>query len=286
MKIGAISCVLALLLAFSASAGEPISEEQLVALVQEGVDTRLIVRLVQRDCVSFEADAQSILRLSDVVPSPVLHAALDCTEATAGSASSARAESPPAAAPAPAPEEVAMPTALAESSEMPAAEVKAEASRAPSAAAAPSMPIEADAPPLAADQLQTLAIVPARTGGKTNQELTTAVQDALRERGTRLALVENETMAAHYEADRPFNSGAPRNSLLAAARAAGADALLLIESSAYMQMGNRRIRFQSRLLETRAGEVVLRSGGDSSLPGLSWEEARDVVAGQVIAKVP
>lgn len=308
MRIGAISCALALLHVVPVVAGEPISEEQLLELVRDGVDTQLIVRLVERDCVGFEVDARSVLRLSDVVPSQVLHAALNCTEEgsaavpavtapSTGSATSERAESPAVPVPAPSPERASVPapqpsgdevgasTMPVESPELPA-EVTAEASPVPSASAAASVLDEVAGDPLAADELRTLAIVPVRTGGSTNQELTTAIQDALLERGTRLALVENETLAAHFEADRPLNSGAPRDSLLAAARAAGVDAVLITESSAYMQMGNRRIRYQSRLLETQAGEVVLRSGGDSDLPGLSWEEARQAVAGQVIARVP
>lgn len=63
-------------------AGQPLmaamSKSQLLQLVDKGVDTALIVQLVERDCVDFEVSAEVLLELAPRVPKEVLQAAMDC----------------------------------------------------------------------------------------------------------------------------------------------------------------------------------------------------------------
>lgn len=62
----------------SASAFAQVSRDQLIGLANDGVDTSLIVSLIERDCVDFEPDAEVILELSQVVPREALKAAIEC----------------------------------------------------------------------------------------------------------------------------------------------------------------------------------------------------------------
>lgn len=67
--------------------GQPLaaalSKSQLLELVGKGVDTTLIVQLVERDCVDFEVTAEVLLELSPSVPKEVLQAAMSCKGAGA-----------------------------------------------------------------------------------------------------------------------------------------------------------------------------------------------------------
>lgn len=104
MRSGIVTCVLALALGLppgltaTARAAGPLTREQLLALVKEGVDTKVIVALVRKDCVGFPIDAAVALELSKVVPADVLASAIDCQ--------STRPPLPAAATPLPVPSPV------------------------------------------------------------------------------------------------------------------------------------------------------------------------------------
>lgn len=108
---------LPLLAASLAAAAEPLTKEQLLALVNEGVDTKVIVALVRKDCVSFPIDAGATLQLAKLIPADVLAAAIDCQ--------SARAPQPEPAPSAPLPPQASTPTAKPQSP----ARVRVSASR-------------------------------------------------------------------------------------------------------------------------------------------------------------
>lgn len=55
-----------------------VSKKELLELVEKKVDTKVIVALVERDCVSFEITPTEVLELSARVPAGVLEAALRC----------------------------------------------------------------------------------------------------------------------------------------------------------------------------------------------------------------
>lgn len=79
-------------------AGQPLvaamSKSQLLELVDKGVDTALIVQLVERDCVDFEVTAAVLLELSPRVPKDVLQAAMTCEGGPDDSEDSSAASAP------------------------------------------------------------------------------------------------------------------------------------------------------------------------------------------------
>ena len=57
---------------------EPLSRDQLQKLVDQKVDTQLIVAVVKRNCVSFAIDGNTLAGLAASLPKPVLEAAIEC----------------------------------------------------------------------------------------------------------------------------------------------------------------------------------------------------------------
>lgn len=72
---------LGLILSVGPLVAGPISESDLLRLVESGVDPASITKLVEKDCVDFEIDAAAVLRLSDILPEAVLNAAIECQAA-------------------------------------------------------------------------------------------------------------------------------------------------------------------------------------------------------------
>jgi len=86
----------AVLLTSSFAAASEVTREQLLGMVRKGVDTGLIVSLVQKDCVSFEVTGDNLVQLSKELPKEVLQAAIDCRKGRAP-ASAAQASAAPRA---------------------------------------------------------------------------------------------------------------------------------------------------------------------------------------------
>jgi hypothetical protein len=59
-------------------ADEPLTREQLSKLVEQKVETPLIVSLVKRNCVSFSINGDNLASLAASLPKPVLEAAIEC----------------------------------------------------------------------------------------------------------------------------------------------------------------------------------------------------------------
>lgn len=93
--IAAAGLVLALGLSAAAA---PVTKEQLLSMTREKVDAKVILAIVDRDCVDFDVDAGNAAELSHALPPEVLEAAIAC-----------RKGAPKANAPAPAPAESAAP---------------------------------------------------------------------------------------------------------------------------------------------------------------------------------
>jgi hypothetical protein len=86
-----------LALSLPAAAAE-VSRDQLLDMVQKGVDTGLIVSLVEKDCVSFDVTADNLVELSARLPREVLQAASDCRKGkTSGKPARAATPAPKAA---------------------------------------------------------------------------------------------------------------------------------------------------------------------------------------------
>lgn len=72
----------AFLLFSTTASAEPLTKERLLDLIAKGVDPELVLSLVQRDCVAFEVDADTLVELSPQVPTSILQAAMDCRKRT------------------------------------------------------------------------------------------------------------------------------------------------------------------------------------------------------------
>jgi hypothetical protein len=58
--------------------GAPVTMAQLLSMAREKVDPKVILALVERDCVAFEVDASNAAELSHEVSTEVLEAAIRC----------------------------------------------------------------------------------------------------------------------------------------------------------------------------------------------------------------
>ncbi|MGH9440815.1 MAG: hypothetical protein ACRD16_00915 [Thermoanaerobaculia bacterium] len=70
-----------LLLGLRAAGASPVTKAQLMSMAKEGVDPKVILAIVERDCVDFDVDAGNAGALSRAVPAPVLEAAISCRRA-------------------------------------------------------------------------------------------------------------------------------------------------------------------------------------------------------------
>ncbi|MCC6130360.1 MAG: hypothetical protein IT186_10565 [Acidobacteria bacterium] len=162
-------------LSVSATA-EPITRQQLLRLVTEGVDSKVIVALVKKDCVGFTLDATAVLELSKQVPAEVLAAAIDCQRTGPANPVPAVPAGPAAAAvPAPASAKPAAGTLAA-----PQAQTAPAVLPAATPAAAPAVPSPV---PAAVRSGPAPAPAPASSGKETSRIRLSASQDASDESG-------------------------------------------------------------------------------------------------------
>ena len=68
--------LLALLLPLAA--GAEVSKEQLLQMADAGMDPGLMASVVERDCVDFEVDPETLIELTPRVPAAALKAAVAC----------------------------------------------------------------------------------------------------------------------------------------------------------------------------------------------------------------
>ena len=61
-----------------ARGAEPLTKAQLLGMAHEKVDPKVMLALVERDCLDFQIDAANVLELSREVPPEVLEAAIRC----------------------------------------------------------------------------------------------------------------------------------------------------------------------------------------------------------------
>jgi len=104
-RFGVGAAVLLLATALSAA---PVTKTQLLEMGRARVDSKVMLAIVERDCVDFDVDGANAVELSKEVPAEVLEAAIRCREKSTGPAAAPPAASPrlaPAEAPTPAPDE-------------------------------------------------------------------------------------------------------------------------------------------------------------------------------------
>ncbi len=214
---------LGLMVAVAAGA-EPLSKTDLLRLAESGTDEALLVDLVATECVDFDVDATTVLELQDAVPADVLRAAISCRS----SMNDLNSESSP-------------PGTSAEAEDISLTELE----------------------PLTLDQVRVLALVPVTVEGQADSQFTGAMAEVLRKRQSRYEILDPLALQVEFENTGAFHSNAPLKSLLAAARAQGAHALLLSEGSVYRGglIGlDPAARLDVRIVEVNAGRVLWSEG--------------------------
>lgn len=230
--------LLGALILWSSSASAAISKTDLLELVEKGVDSSLILSLIQKDCVDFDITPSVLLELTGKVPKEVLQAAIDC-------------KSP--------------------------ADSKGSVSQAIDLASTPAFDLSS---------VQTLAIVPLTFDGQADDALTGVLVEELRAQKPRYKLVDSIEIAVHFEDKGSFNSSAPIKSLLAAARAVGAQAVLVGSGSSYRRFDDPAVRLDLKLVEVNQGKV-LWSGGDKGVSNFySWQTAKKNAARNTVKTLP
>ena len=83
-----------------ALAGEPLGLDRLRELLESGIDTEVIVALVEKDCVDFDVSGENVTELSRTLPTEVLRAAIECAGSDVAAPSPAKASSTASSTPA------------------------------------------------------------------------------------------------------------------------------------------------------------------------------------------
>lgn len=86
MKLASSLCAVFLLVPCLTAEAAPVSREQLLEMVESGVSPRVVLQLVERDCVDFEVTPEVLIELSASVPQEVLEAAIACRSGSAAAA--------------------------------------------------------------------------------------------------------------------------------------------------------------------------------------------------------
>lgn len=144
----------------------------------------------------------------------------------------------------------------------------------------------ATAPAFDITAVQTLAVIPLILDGQPDNALTGVVVEELRTQKARYKLIDSVEIAVHFEDKGSFDSNAPIKSLLAAARAAGAQAVLVGSGSSYRRFDDPAIRLDLKLIEVNQGKV-LWSGGEKGVSNFySWQTAKKNAARNTVKILP
>lgn len=227
-----------------------ISKQQLLELIRSGVEEAVVLDLVRRDCVDFEVTPEVVLELSPDVPAEVLRAAIACG---GGEPVESEESEPPAA-------------------------VEAADSGPP-----PGLSTE---PAYALKQVSHLAVIPATLDEVADDALTAALIDEIKKQRPRYRLIDPVELAVRFEDKNAFNSGAPLRSLLTAARAQGAQAVLLASASTYRRLEDPGVRIELKLVETNQGTVLWSGGGQGVSNFFNWQTAKRNAARKSVAQMP
>lgn len=76
------SVALVSFLALARTGSAAVSKKQLLAMVEQKVDSVLILQLIQRDCVDFSVTPEVVIELSPIVPKEILQAVIACRSHT------------------------------------------------------------------------------------------------------------------------------------------------------------------------------------------------------------
>jgi hypothetical protein len=143
-----------------------------------------------------------------------------------------------------------------------------------------------DGPAYELSQISVLAVIPATLEGAADDALTSALVESLREHRPRYRVIDPVEMLVHFEDKGTFHSSAPLTSLLTAARAQGAQAILLASASTYRRLDDPGVRIELRIVETNQGTVVWSGGGQGVSNFYNWQTAKRNAARKSVQAMP
>lgn len=143
-----------------------------------------------------------------------------------------------------------------------------------------------DQPPHTVADIKRVAVVPVTLQGVSDSDSTAYLTELLRKNRPKWELVDPVQLQLQFEDGATFSSNAPIKSVLAAARKAGAQAVLLASGSYYTIMGFPGVSLELKLLECNKGGVLWTASGQSKGGGWSVSNARHMALRSAIRKLP
>jgi hypothetical protein len=139
--------------------------------------------------------------------------------------------------------------------------------------------------PLALREVKKVAVAEVILAGGSDAGITSYLIEQVKARKPSWDLIDPAQLQLSIEATGGV-SGAPLSNLLAAARRAGAHAVLLGNGSYYNVMGAPGVALHLRLLEVNRGKVLWSTDGESKGGGFSTENAKHMAVRSATRKLP
>ncbi len=143
-----------------------------------------------------------------------------------------------------------------------------------------------DKPAYALADIKQVAVMPVTLQGAPDGDATAYLMQLLRKEKPAWELLDPVQLQLQFEGGAAFSSSAPIKSLLAAARKAGAQGVLLGTGSYYTIMGFPGVSLELKLVECNKGRVLWTVSGQSKGGGFSESNARHMALRSAIRKVP
>ena len=134
--------------------------------------------------------------------------------------------------------------------------------------------------------IQHVAVIPFTVDGLADDYITNYFAEQLGETKPRWKVIDAIQISLHFEGEAVFKSDAPIKSLLAAARAVKAEAVLLGTGSRYVIMGYPGVTLDLKLIEVNKGNVLWSVSGQSTGGGFSDAQAKKMAVRSVTRKIP
>jgi len=155
----------------------------------------------------------------------------------------------------------------------------------PATRAAAAAPAPESLPALTLPEIKKVAVAQVTLGGVRDIGITSYLIAQVRSRKPGWEVIEPTQLQLSLEASSGTNS-APLSTLLAAARRAGADAILLSDGSYYSVMGAPGVSLHVQLLEVNQGNVLWSADGASKGGGFSDQNAKHMAVRSAARKLP
>lgn len=155
----------------------------------------------------------------------------------------------------------------------------------PSTRAAAAAPVPESLPALTLPEIKRVAIKLVTLDGVPDAGITSYLIAQVRSRKPGWEVIEPTQLQLSLEAANGTSS-APLSTLLAAARRAGADAILLSDGSYYSVMRAPGVSLHVQLLEVNQGNILWSADGASKGGGFSDQNAKHMAVRSTVRKLP